>query len=73
MASCLPCYNTEKWHQDRVRAVKPVNTILIDLGDMSLEMQAEEAPSFLKHSLMDHSSRRSEDQNAARKMNTRTG
>lgn len=53
-------------------AVKPVNMILIDLGDMSLEMQAEETPCFLKHSLMDHSGRHSEDQNAARKMDTRT-
>lgn len=58
-------------------AVKPVNTIFIDVGDVfveqnrkSLEMQAD-ASSFLKHSLMDHCGS-SEDQNAARKMDSRT-
>lgn len=59
-------------------AVKPVNTIFIDVGAVfmeqnrkSLEMQAEDASSFLKHSLMDHCGS-SEDQNAARKMDSRT-
>lgn len=60
-------------------AVRPLNTIFIDVGDVfvgqnrkSLEMQTEEAPSFLKHSLMDCSGRHSEDQNAARKADSRT-